>query len=145
MHKGSCLCNQIQFQFKESQGDYVYCHCQSCRKASGSAFAANISVPLESFQFIKGERDVKVFESSPRKYRHFCGNCGSPLYTKVGDKPAFVRVRLGSLDTDFNQAAAAHIFMSDAANWDSLSTSIPCFNKWPDSDTITLSGSHQPK
>ncbi len=144
MLKGSCLCKDIEFQFPNAEGDYVYCHCLSCRKASGAAFGANISVPIETFEILKGEASLKVFESSPGKMRHFCNRCGSPLFTLVGRNPAFARVRLGSIDSEFLQLPAAHIFMSQKALWDNPEVEIPSFTEWPEIDTVSIRGSHQP-
>lgn len=45
MFNGSCLCGGVTFSFEEVLGDYVYCHCPSCRKASGSA-----GPPLEQWR-----------------------------------------------------------------------------------------------
>ena len=145
MLAGSCLCKDIKFQFPETVGDYVYCRCPSCRKASGAAFGASISVPIDSFEILKGRESLKVFESSPGKMRHFCGRCGCPLFTLVGINPDFARVRLGSLDSDFSQLPAAHIFMSQKASWDSAELDIPSFGEWPAPDSVSIRGSHQPK
>ena len=142
---GSCLCKDIQFQFPKTEGDYVYCHCPSCRKASGAAFRANVSVPIETFNIYKGKESLKVFESSPGKMRHFCNRCGSPLFTLVGSNPVFARVRLGSIDSEFTQLPAAHIFMSQKASWDRPDLDIPCFDDWPALDSVSIRGSHQPK
>ena len=145
MIKGSCLCKDVQFQFSETVGDYVYCHCQSCRKASGTAFCANIAVPFLNFKILKGKKSLGIFESSPNKMRHFCQRCGSPLFTLVGENPDFIRVRLGSLDSDFTQLPAAHIFISEKASWDNPDINIESFNQWPDEDTVKIRGSHQTK
>lgn len=144
MHKASCLCGKISLEINEIVGDYVYCHCKSCRKSSGSAFAANVSVPMESFRIITGESLISTYESSPGKIRHFCSNCSSPLYTKVGPSPKVVRLRLGSLDTDFDKQPAAHIFVADKACWESIESSVPQFEEWPSKDSVRIYGSHQP-
>jgi len=144
MLMGSCLCKDIEIQFPESVGDYVYCHCPSCQKASGAAFGANISVPIKTFEILKGKESLKVFESSPGKMRHFCNRCGCPLFTLVGTNPTFARVRLGSLDSDFAQLPAAHIFMSQKATWDHSELDIPSFDEWPVPDSVSIRGSHQP-
>ena len=127
MIRGSCLCQRVRFRFKRTVGDYVLCHCPSCRKASGGAYAANVSVPVDEFEFIKGESEMATFESSPGKLRYFCKHCGSPLYTRVGAAPAYHRVRLGCLDSVYQQLPAAHIFVGLKAHWHQPSGSIPSF------------------
>lgn len=44
MHEGSCLCKKIRYEISQELGDFGYCHCVSCRKASGSGHAANAPV-----------------------------------------------------------------------------------------------------
>lgn len=144
MH-ASCLCSAVTFSFPRSVGDFVYCHCRSCRKASGSAFGANISVPAAEIRLLSGEDNIGVFESSPGKLRHFCKTCASPLFTKVGDNPEYLRVRLGSLDSGFDQLPSAHIFMDHKAKWDMSEHTMPSFAEWPDSAVVTIAGSRQPK
>ena len=147
MYKGSCLCGTVRYEFLEIIGDYVYCHCRSCRKASGSAFGANISVPIDSFSVVAGEDRIRVFESSPGKHRHFCSHCGSPLYTKVGPDPSVVRVRLGSLDSNYDKSPSAHIFTGDKPAWSFPETrtgDLPSYETWPPPGSVNLQGSTRP-
>lgn len=38
---GSCLCGAVAFKVRLPFHEFVNCHCSRCRKASGSAYAAN--------------------------------------------------------------------------------------------------------
>ena len=42
MIKGSCLCGGVKFEIRGSKGPFELCHCNRCRKATGSAFAAGL-------------------------------------------------------------------------------------------------------
>jgi hypothetical protein len=121
----------------------VYCHCRSCRKASGSAFAANVAVAADSFEIQSGLDELAAYESSPGKRRHFCRQCGSPLFTTVGTDSNVVRIRLGTLDSEFAQRPAAHIFVADNPAWHAIADSAPCFPGWPDRATLAIPGSRQ--
>lgn len=143
MFQGSCLCGAVSYKASQLIGPYVQCHCPSCRKASGSAFAVNISVPLEKFTIVTGESKISVFESSPNKLRHFCSICGSPLYTKVGANPDVLRLRLGSLDSPFKDAPAAHIFAGQKAPWHRIYDDLPQYEDWPDATEMKIPGSRQ--
>ena len=55
MLSGSCLCNGIQYEIKGELGDIMQCHCQKCRKANGSAFAANAAIPTTAFTLLRGK------------------------------------------------------------------------------------------
>lgn len=139
MHQGSCLCGQIQFECEQIIGDTVLCHCRSCRKSSGSAFGANAAVPIQAFRITNGDNLLKQFESSPGKVRNFCGHCGSPLFTRVSDS-AFVRIRLGALDTAFSDPPKAHIFLDHKAQWDQPCEGLQEYRGWPDFEHLNIAG-----
>src|SRR3954464_10990189 len=101
MYKGSCLCKSVTYEISGEIGEFGYCHCKTCRKASGSAHAANAPVDRASFQLLQGKSLIREFQSSPGKFRAFCSNCGSPLYVYLAATPGVLRVRLGTLDTPF--------------------------------------------
>src|SRR3954462_11938525 len=101
MYKGSCLCRRVQYDVIGELGDFGYCHCTSCRKASGSAHAANAPVERAQFRLLSGADTLREFESTPGKLRAFCSRCGSPIYAYLAASADVLRVRLGTLDTPF--------------------------------------------
>jgi len=143
MFQASCLCQSVRIEADELVGPYVYCHCKSCRKSSGSAFAANVSVPVESFRVSSGKESLKTYESTPGKVRHFCSCCGSPMFTKVGDSPKYVRLRLGSLDSNYPEQTSAHIFVGHKASWHQIHDRQRQYTEWPDASEIRIPGSRQ--
>jgi hypothetical protein len=40
-----------------------YCHCGTCRKASGSSFATNVAVRTEDLVIVAGREALAAFES----------------------------------------------------------------------------------
>ena len=118
MHKGSCLCGNVRYQIDGELGEFGYCHCQSCRKASGSAHAANAPVERARFRLLGGADTLREFESSPGKLRAFCSACGSPIYAYLTATADVLRIRLGSLDTPFTGEPRAHTWVSDKAPWE---------------------------
>ena len=115
MYEGSCLCGNIHYRIEGELSDFGYCHCTSCRKASGSAHGANAGLERTNFTVSDPSGVLREYESSPGKFRAFCSNCGSPLYAYLTTTPELVRVRLGTLDTPFTKHAEAHTFVSDKA------------------------------
>ena len=93
MLTGSCLCGSVRFRIDGELGPAGYCHCSQCRKASGSAFAANAPVRRKYHSFTRGEGSIREFESSPGKFRAFCCHCGSPLYSRLDAEPETLRIR----------------------------------------------------
>ena len=129
MHKGSCLCGSITYQIDGELGDFGHCHCKSCRKASGSGSGANVGVERSRLRLSDKRATAKEFESSAGKFRLFCSDCGSPIYAYLSVSPDIVRIRLGSLDTEFRGTAKAHTFVGEKAKWETLDETIPQFER----------------
>ena len=143
MFEGSCLCAGVRFTLTAEPAAFGYCHCTSCRKASGSAHAANAPVDREHFHLDTGAGLVKEFESSPGKFRAFCSNCGSPLYAYLAATPELLRVRLGALDTPFHKQPQAHTWVSDKAPWEPIDDSLPQFQEWASKSVLDQRGTRQ--
>ena len=117
MLTGSCLCGRVAYEADAEIGPIGHCHCESCRKAHGAAFSSIASVPRAAFRWTKGAEDVRAFESSPGKNRHFCSNCGSQLMAERTGRNS-VMLRLGCLDTPVPSGGRQwHIWRSDGASW----------------------------
>ncbi len=142
-HRGSCLCGGVAYQIDGELGEFGYCHCTSCRKASGSAHAANIPVERGQFQLVRGRELVREFESSAGKWRAFCSRCGSPLYAYLSASPDALRIRLGSLDSPLHRRAKAHTWVSDKADWDAIQGDLPQFSEWAPKGVLDQRGSRQ--
>ena len=144
MHAGSCLCGKIQYTIDSELSDFGYCHCQSCRKASGSAHAANAGIERKDLTLLDPEKVLREYESSPGKYRAFCSNCGSPIYAYLEETLELIRIRLGTLDTPFAKNAKAHTFVGDKAEWETIYGDLPQFEHWASRDVLQQTGSKQP-
>ena len=142
-YNGSCLCGSIAYEFDGEPGPFGLCHCKSCQKASGSAFAANFPVERSTFRFTAGEERLRRFESSPGKFRCFCPDCGSPILAYFGENPSTYRVRLGSLDSVIDARPRCHFFTSEQASWLGIADSLLQFESWPDREVLELRGSRQ--
>jgi hypothetical protein len=119
MLTGSCACGAVAYEADASPTPIAFCNCRTCRKVSGTAFGANMSVPRSSFRWLRGEDRLTSYESSPGKVRRFCATCGSAMTAERIDNPAApVRIRLGALNTPIeNPIYVGHIWRSEAADW----------------------------
>ena len=144
MHRGSCLCGDVKYEIDGELGDFGYCHCKSCQKASGSAHAANCPVLRSDFRLLSGADSLREFESSPGKFRAFCSRCGSPMYAYLAANPQTLRIRLGSLDTPFEKTPRAHTFVSERALWAPIGDAAPQFPAWAPKEVLQQKGSRQP-
>jgi hypothetical protein len=144
MHKGSCLCRSVEYEIAGEIGDFGYCHCTSCRKASGTAHAANAPVQRSDFRLLKGAYVLREFESSTGRVRVFCGQCGSPVYAYLRGDIEVIRIRLGTLDTPLTKQPKAHTWVSDKASWDPIDGNLPQFPEWAPKSVLLQKGSRQP-
>ena len=125
MLRGSCLCGKICYEIHGSAEIMYYCHCGTCRKASGSSFATNILVLVADFVITSGQVLLKAFESSAGEWRHFCSECGSPIYSKTNEWPEKISIRCGSLDTDPIVRLTEHIYTGSKAPWIEICDGLP--------------------
>jgi len=104
----------------------VYCHCSRCRKATGSAFAANAVIDPQAFRWTHGEESVMRHDlPEARSFAtSFCRRCGSPLphLTRSGRQ---VILPVGSLDDDPGVKPSMHVFWGSRAAWFHASDDLP--------------------
>ncbi|SEG30455.1 GFA family protein [Marinobacterium lutimaris] len=127
--RGSCLCGQVVFEFESEFEHFFLCHCQRCRKASGSAHGANLSARGGVLRWLSGESLVKRFDlPGTRKVCSFCSHCGAALPSCSGDR---VVIPAGSLDTPVSIRPEAHLFMDSRADWEEALDTLPVFRELP--------------
>ena len=117
-YSGSCLCGQVRFEIDGEFERFYLCHCEYCRKDTGSAHAANLFSASATLKWLSGEDEVRHFNlPSTRHSRSFCDTCGSALpMVQMGGK--LVVVPAGSLDSAVRVKPDAHIFVASRAGWD---------------------------
>jgi hypothetical protein len=125
MLTGRCLCGTIRYEIDGQIGPIAFCHCTECRRASGSAFAANANVARAEHRFVDGAEALVEYESSPGKRRAFCGRCGSPMYSRTAAEPDTLRIRLGTLDQDPGGRPRLHVWTSEQAAWYAIDDDLP--------------------
>jgi hypothetical protein len=123
--RGGCLCGAVRYEIDGELAPIQICHCQDCRKAQGSAFAANIPVAVEHFRLTAGEAQLRAYESSPGKERVFCQVCGSPLFSRFAARPGVVRIRAGTLDPGAGLSVGFHFLTESKADWWTISDDLP--------------------
>jgi len=133
MIKGSCLCGGVRFEIAGVSGPFELCHCNRCRKVSGSAFAALIGGKTEDLRLLQGKELITTYEAplleSPPPYRTaFCRRCGSPV-PDPDPQAAWVEVPAGLLEDDPGLQPDKHIFIEFKAPWFEVADTLPQFDK----------------
>lgn len=124
-HVDSCLCGTVHFEVSGDFEKFYLCHCQHCRKDTGSAHAANLFSSVASLRWIAGEdRTTSFILPSTRNSKCFWSVCGSALPMLQMEGQVLV-VPAGSLDTEVALRPDAHLFNSSRASWDKALEEIP--------------------
>ena len=94
-HTGGCMCGALRFRAEGPPMRVGLCHCETCRRNTGSSFLAFAAFARGRFFVERGE--TGYYQSSPEGRRHFCRQCGSPLFSEWTDTESR-DVYLGALD-----------------------------------------------
>ena len=114
---GSCFCKAVQFKVSNAPKAVVNCHCNFCRKHSGAAFSTYAVVPEAALEIIAGEDSVSAFQFKENAHKHFCKQCGSPLFNKNERYPGMCMVYLGGITELLNIVPTANIYCESQLAW----------------------------
>jgi hypothetical protein len=128
MHRASCLCGDVTWQFDAPVEWMSHCHCSRCRKSHGTPFATYVIGAASSFRLDGGEH-VQRFASSPGYERPFCGRCGSVVAAANAEGQVFAPA--GNFLDDPGGRPVAHIFVASKAPWYEIHDSLPQFDAFP--------------
>ena len=92
---GGCMCGAVRYRAAGQPERVGICHCATCRKNTGAPFSAFAVYPRARVTFVSG--DTGFFCSSAEVKRHFCRECGSPVFGEASDSDE-MELYLGSFD-----------------------------------------------
>jgi hypothetical protein len=130
MLTGSCLCRAIRYEVSVAITELRACHCKDCQKSSGTAGSVNAMIPSTAFRITQGTpKRFSVQAASGRTlHRFFCGECGSPLFSRRETTPENTSLRIGTLDDAPPMKVTGNIWTSSARPWayiDPATTRVP--------------------
>lgn len=131
---GSCLCEAVKYEVAGNVERFSHCHCQRCRKATGTGHASNILVsPISSLKWLTGESLLARYDvpEAKRFYNYFCSVCGSPM-PRVIELLDAVLVPAGSVDGNLPTLPQNRIFWESRADWSCQDGDLPVFSKYPE-------------
>ncbi len=114
---GRCMCGAVVIEVAAALLASACCHCQRCRRRSGTPYSlSGLTVP-GSFRVSSGLDRLRHWNPGDGWVKWFCEDCGSHAHTSHPDNPEMVAVRLGCLDQDPGVRPSAHQFVASAAPW----------------------------
>ncbi len=123
---GSCLCQKVRFRATGKPRWVAHCHCQSCRRNTGSLVATFVGYAIDQVEFVSGQR--QFYESSPNVQRGFCANCGTPLSYEADRFPGEIHLYICTLDEPDAFEASAHVYASERVAWFDCHDALPRFS-----------------
>jgi hypothetical protein len=122
---GGCLCGGVRYQLSGPVSNLCFCHCASCRRASGAPMVPWGTFVRENFRLTRGS--LAEYRSSPAVTRGFCAACGTSLTYRHDDRARDIDVTLATLDDPTLLAPQVHIWVGDKLPWVSINDGRPQF------------------
>ena len=96
---GSCLCCSVNYNSNSDPLVIQNCHCDQCRKATGSVYLTNLFIKEENFE-ITGEVNnyTHLSDAGNNMTKYFCPNCGSQVFGKNSGRPGIITIRAGTVN-----------------------------------------------
>ncbi|MFA7280496.1 MAG: GFA family protein [Sterolibacterium sp.] len=130
---GGCVCGAVRYECAAEPMAVAHCYCTDCQKTSGAQMSTNLLVPKPAFKVVKGQSTTydTTADSGNTVTRHFCGKCGSSLWSVPNAIPDLLVIKAGSLDDPSWLKPAMSIYCDSAQPWAEISSAIPRFPKMP--------------
>ena len=95
------------------------CHCLSCKKRSGSAFAVQARWPKDQVRIEGASKSfVKIADSGNRATFHFCPECGSDVYYEIEGKfDDLVAIPVGAFDEPWFATPSYSVWEQRRHDW----------------------------
>ena len=130
---GGCQCGAVGYAVAGPLPPAYACHCNECKKQSGSAFGLSIAI---EWQRLTVSGDVKTIQgltfSGKPKLRCFCPQCGNRLWHRPAQKSDWITLKAGTLDCAATIAPRGHLWVSQKQPWITLDPALPAFDTQPD-------------
>jgi hypothetical protein len=131
---GRCLCGHVTWRYDGEVGPASYCHCEDCRRCTGSAFNVGVRLQRADFHVTGGSPKgyTKRGDSGRELTRHFCPECGSPIFTSAPKHPDHVYVKAGTFDDPSLVRPERQAWVASAVAWRRIALDLPTFEKGAD-------------
>lgn len=125
------MCGKIRYQLRTTPDIIYYCHCNDCKKSTGSAFHVGLVLEAADVDVLSGQPKgyTKTADSGNQMTRLFCDHCGSPLFTKDSGAPDNLVVKAGSLDNADHIKPIAELWTIHKSAWATINPDITSLEK----------------
>ena len=125
---GSCFCGEVKYKFNSDILNVVNCHCAMCRSHTGSAFSTYAIFPYSACEITHGKEKLSSIDAGAGK-KHFCGNCGTPIFNLNSKFPGVCIVYFGTLDDSESVHPKINIWCESQMPWINSMSTIESMNQ----------------
>ena len=115
-YRGGCSCGSVRYELRDHPLWINACHCNACKKRTGSAFGLSIVVdgsgPDEMIGAVR--RFTRTGQSGKLVHYDFCPNCGTTVRWRVDIVPNKRIYAGGTLDEPQQLMVCGEIFLAEA-------------------------------
>lgn len=130
--EGGCLCGAVRYTCAAEPVVAGHCHCEDCRRSSGSGHCSHLGVPGDAVKLTGETRGFgKAADSGNTVTRYFCPTCGSPVYSTNSGMQGMMFLRASSLDDPEVFQPAVVVYTSRRPSWDVVGQDLPQFETMP--------------
>jgi hypothetical protein len=132
-YRGSCQCGGIEFEINAEPLTIYVCHCNACKKQSGTSFGMAMVVAVEALSVVRGipKTYKKKAESGRSADCDFCAECGNRLFHRLGEAAPIVLVKMGLIDNAATLSPVAHLWTRHKDDWIALPQDLLVYDQQP--------------
>jgi hypothetical protein len=126
--QGGCICGEVRYAVTGQPLLLSICHCTTCQRRTGSAFAMTLVVKRAELKLRKGHpitRDLRTGSGAVSRH-HFCNECLVRTHTEPAKQPQLSYVRPGTLDDPSQMTPTVQIWTRSAQSW-ALNRDFRCY------------------
>lgn len=119
-----CSCGALRIRCSGEPMRRSVCHCEACRRRTGSAFAFNVT--FEADQVAPGGDErvyVRKADSGRTCTFHFCPACGATVYYTIEVRPGRVTVPGGAFGTPNSFEPTVSVYNHRRESWVAITPS----------------------
>ena len=128
VYEGGCLCGAVRFRARAPATKACFCHCRSCRRASGAPVVAWATFAAAGVRITRGT--LREHRSSEKVTRGFCGACGTGITYVHDATPDEIDLALATLDDPSAIPPESHIWVSHRLQWMTPGDGLPQYAEW---------------
>lgn len=136
---GGCSCGDVRYRLTAAPLIVHCCHCTSCQRETGSAFALNAMIESQFVENLKAEPQLQMIPSESGSGQKIarCANCKVAVWSHYSGSCELTKfIRVGTLDNPAQYSPDVHIFTRSKHPWILLEKQSNIFEAYYDSKQV---------